>query len=124
MGVPIGSPAFVTAFVKDKASAMVDDVRKLRVLSDPLTHTRLITRLSYLNRNLPSDVMRNPTCGLQTVDQAMPMEVMRRGTELGLSDSSPKHLCDKWTEDECNCHKRTLQLAHHMAGIGLTPQCA
>ena len=62
VGVPIGSPSFVTAFVKDTA----DDVRKLRVLSDPLTHTGLVkfcqnTRLSYLNRNLPPDVMRNPT---------------------------------------------------------------
>ena len=56
VGVPIGSPAFVTEFVKDKTSAMVDDVRKLHLLSDPLTDTRLArlchnTRLSYLNRN-------------------------------------------------------------------------
>ena len=56
VGVPIGSPAFITEFVKDQTSAMVDDVRKLRVLSDPLTHTRLVrfchnTRLSYLNCN-------------------------------------------------------------------------
>ena len=77
--------------VKAKTSAMVDDVRKLRVLSDPLTDTRLIrfchnTRLSYLNRSLPPDVMRNPTCGLQTVDQAMAMEVMRRDTDLGSPD--------------------------------------
>ena len=91
VGVPVGSPAFVRAFVKAKTSAMVDDARKLRVLSDPLTHTRLIrfchkTRLSYLNRSLPPDVMRNPPCGLQTVDQAMAMEVLRRGTDLGSPD--------------------------------------
>ena len=65
----IGTPAFVMAFFKDKTSAMVDDVEKLRVLSDPLTHDRLIefchnTRLSHLNRNLPQDVMRSPTRGL------------------------------------------------------------
>ena len=111
VGVPIGSPAFVRAFVKAKTSAMVDDARKLRVLSDALTDTRLIrfchnTRLSYLNRSLPPDVMRNPTCGLQTVDQAMAMEVMRRGTDLGSPDPSLKPLCDKWTEDERNWHKR------------------
>jgi hypothetical protein len=57
VGVPIDLPEFVTAFATDKTSAMVDDIRKLRVLSDPITHTRLIkfchsTRLSYLNRNL------------------------------------------------------------------------
>ena len=61
-----GSPAFVMAFVKDKTSDMVDDVKKLRVLSDPLTHNRLIkfchnTQLSYLNRNLPTDVTKSPT---------------------------------------------------------------
>jgi hypothetical protein len=91
--LPIGSPAFVRAFVKAQTSAMVDDVKKLRVLSDPLTHTRLIrfchnTRLLYimLSRSLAPDVMRNQACGLQTVDQAMAMEVLRRGTDLGSPD--------------------------------------
>jgi hypothetical protein len=60
--VPIGSTEFITAFVKAKTSAMVDDMRKLRVLSDPLTHTRLVAGeddglgfppyVSALNRDL------------------------------------------------------------------------
>ena len=129
VGVPIGSPEFVTAFVKTKTSAMVDDVRKLSVLSDPLTHFRLVrfcdnTSLSYVNRNLPPDVMRNLACGLQTVDQAISLEVLRRGTDLGLLDATVKNLCDGWTDDELNWHRRTMQLAHHMSGLGLTPQCA
>ena len=37
----------------------------------------------------------------------------------GLPDLSPKHLFDKWTEDERNRHKRTSQLAHHVAGIAV-----
>ena len=91
-----GSPAFVIAFVKDKTSAMVDDVRKLHVLFDPLTHTRLVrfchnTLLSYLNRNLPTEVMRKPRCGLQTVNQAISMKVLRRGTDLGLPDATVKN---------------------------------
>ena len=50
---------------------MADDVEKLRFLSDPLTHTRLIrfchnTRFSYFNQNLTHDVMKNQTCGLLT----------------------------------------------------------
>ena len=32
--------------------------------------------------------MKNPMCGLQTVDQAMSMEVLRRGTELSLPDAT------------------------------------
>jgi hypothetical protein len=76
---------------------MVDDVRKLRVLSHLLTNTRLLkfchnTGLSYLNLNLPPDVMRNQVCGLQTVDQAMSMEVLQRCTELDLPNASQRHL--------------------------------
>ena len=52
------------------------------------------------------------------------MEVLRRGTDLGLPDATVKDMCDSWTADERNWHKRTLQLAHHMAGLGLTPHCA
>ena len=42
VGVHIGSSDLVTACVEAKTSAMVDDDRKLHVLSDPLTHTRRI----------------------------------------------------------------------------------
>ena len=41
-----------------------------------------------------------------------------------MPDATVKNLRDSWTEDERNWHKRTMQLAHHMAGLGLTPQCA
>ena len=39
-------------------------------------------------------------------------------TDSGSPDRSLKSLCDSWDEDERNWHKRTLQLAHHMAGLG------
>ena len=52
------------------------------------------------------------------------MEALRRSTGLGLPDATVKNLCDCWTEDERNWHRHTMQLAHHMAGLGLTPQCA
>ena len=55
--------------------------------------------------------MRNQARGLQTVNQAMSMEVMRHGTDLGLPDPSLKQLCDKWAEDSatgtnalCSCN--------------------
>ena len=41
VGVPIGSTEFIKAFVTNRTSAMVADAKKLRVPSDPLTHTRL-----------------------------------------------------------------------------------
>ena len=129
VGVPIGSPDFVTAFVTSKTAAMVDDVRKLQVLSNGLTHFRLVkfchnTRLSYLNRNLPPAVKRNTLYGLQTVDTANAMEVLRRGTDTDSHDPSARFLCDKWNDAERQWHIRTVQIAHHLGGLGLTPQCA
>ena len=47
-GVPIVSPDFVTAFVKSKTAAMVDDVRKVQVLSNGLTHFRLVVDWPFL----------------------------------------------------------------------------
>ena len=52
------------------------------------------------------------------------MELLRRGTDLGSPDATIKNMCDSWTDDERKWHKRTMQLAHYMAGLGLTPHCA
>ena len=82
--MPIGSLDFVTAFVNSKTAVMVDNLRKLQVLSNGLTNFRLVKfcHNTFLpNRNLPPAVMRNTLCGLQTVDAANAMEVMWRGTD-------------------------------------------
>jgi hypothetical protein len=117
------------AFVKSKTDDMVDDVRKLQVLSNGLTHFHLVkfchnTRLSCLNWNLPPAVMRNTLCGLQTVDTANTMEVLRLGTDTESHDPSMRFLCDKWGEAGSKWHICTVQIAHHLGGLGLTPQCA
>ena len=85
VGVPIGSPAFVQAFVADKTRKMVQDVKELQLLTDPDIHFKLVkfchnTRLAHLNRNLPPTTMANPACGVQTVDQAVVNEVLAKGT--------------------------------------------
>ena len=64
VGVPIGSPAFVQAFVAAKTRKMVEDVKELQLLTDPDIHFKLIkfchnTRLAHLNRNLPPTTMAN-----------------------------------------------------------------
>ena len=94
VGVPIGWPDFVTAFIKSKTAAMFDDVCN--------------TQLFYLNRNLPPGVMRNTLCGLQTVDTANAMEVLRRGTDTESHDPSTRFLYDKWDEAERKWHIRTV----------------
>ncbi len=65
MGVPIGTPEFVNAFVRSKAHAIEQDVQKLRIVQDPKNHYDLLrfcqhTRLAFLARNMPPDVMIRP----------------------------------------------------------------
>ena len=38
VGVPIGTPEFVNAFVRSKAHAIEQDVEKLSIVQDPKTH--------------------------------------------------------------------------------------
>jgi hypothetical protein len=85
VGVPIGSPQFVQAFVAKKSKTMVEDVKKLHILTDPGVHFKLVrfchnTRLAHLSRTLPPSTMANPACGVQTVDYAVVNEVLAKGT--------------------------------------------
>jgi hypothetical protein len=53
VGVPIGTPKFVNAFVRSKAHAIEQDVQKLRIVQDPKNHYDLLrfcqhTRLAFL----------------------------------------------------------------------------
>jgi hypothetical protein len=42
VGVPIGTPEFVNAFVRSKAHAIDQDVQKLRIVQDPKIHYDLL----------------------------------------------------------------------------------
>jgi hypothetical protein len=65
VGVPIGTPEFVNAFVRSKAHAIEQEVQKLRIVQDPKIHYDLLrfcqhTRLAFLARNVPPAVMMRP----------------------------------------------------------------
>ena len=65
VGVPMGSPEFVTAFVRSKAKILQQDVQKLRIVPDPLIHYALLrfcqhTRLAFLARNVPPAILMQP----------------------------------------------------------------
>jgi len=65
VGVPMGTPEFVNAFVRSKAHDIVQDVHKLRSVPDPKIHYDLLrfcqhTRLAFLARNVPPDVLMRP----------------------------------------------------------------
>ena len=61
VGVPMGSPEFVTAFVRSKAKILQQDskdVQKLRIVPDPMIHYALLrfcqhTRLAFLHVMCP-----------------------------------------------------------------------
>ena len=65
VGVPIGTPEFVNAFVRSKAHAIEQDVQKFRIVQDPKIHYDLLrfcqhTLLAFLARNVHPDVMMRP----------------------------------------------------------------
>ena len=60
--VPIGTLDFVHAYVRAKAVEIGNDVQKLSIITDPKIHYDLLrfcqhTRLGFLGRNLPPEVM-------------------------------------------------------------------
>jgi len=61
VGVPIGTPEFVNAFVRFKANAIEQVVQKLRIVHDPKIHYDLLRFCQYsLARNVPPDAMLRP----------------------------------------------------------------
>ena len=57
VGVPIGTPDFVHAYVRANAVEIRNDVQKLSIITDPKIHYDLLrfcqhTRLGFLGRNL------------------------------------------------------------------------
>ena len=72
MGMPIVTTEFVNAFVRSKALDIEQDVQKLRIITDPKFHHDLLrfcqhTRLAFLARNMPPDVMMRHADGLVAV---------------------------------------------------------
>jgi hypothetical protein len=65
VGVPIGTPEFVNAFVRSKAHAIEQEVQKLLIVHDPKIHYDSLrfcqhTRIAFLARNVPPDAMMRP----------------------------------------------------------------
>ena len=68
VGVPIGTPEFVQAYVRAKAVEIGSDVQKLSIITDPKLHYDLLrfcqhTLLGFLSRTLSPDVMMTSANG-------------------------------------------------------------
>ena len=80
VGVPIGSLNFVQQFVATKASDIIADVEKVRMVSDPVIHFHLLrscesTCLAYLDRSDPPVMVAGP-CSIQHVSDAAVLRII------------------------------------------------
>ena len=126
VGIPIGSPDFVQQFVAKKTSEIIHDVEKVQVVTDPLIHFHLLrfcqnTRLAYLNRSVPPEVMAAGPCNLQHVDSAIVKAILGRGTKLTHDIGSSS---DKWSARALEWYSSIVQKACHRGGLGITPNSA
>ena len=120
VGVPIGTPTFVEDWASANIKDLITDLRKLRVMSDPLIHYHLVrfcglTRPGYMCRTLPPDILQSSRVGLEDFDLAVAAEIFT------------KAIGDRWRSwppGTLAWHRTTLQLPHHKGGLGLTPVCA
>ena len=119
VGVPIGTPTFVEDWASANIKDLITDLRKLRVMSDPLIHYHLVrfcglTRPGYMCRTLPPDILQSSRVGLEDFDLAVAAEIFT------------KAIGDRWRSwppGTLAWHRTTLQLPHHKGGLGLTPVC-
>ena len=126
VGVPIGSPDFVQQFVATKASEIIRDVDKVQVVTDPLIHFHLLrfcqnTRMAYINRSVPPEVMAAGPCNLQHVDEAIVKAILGRGTKLTHEFGSSS---EKWSTRAFDWYSSIVQKACHRGGLGITPNAA
>jgi hypothetical protein len=121
VGVPIGTPEFVDAFVRSKIDDIQHDVQKLRIIQDPKIHYDLLrfcqhTRIAFLARNVPPDVMMkhsadNPAAPI-LVQDAIVQAILQRG--LGDTyNTLPEHVLE-WC-------RTIVELPHHEGGLAITP---
>ena len=115
VGVPIGTPDFklssLFSWAKEKLRDQIKDLQQLRLMSDPLIHCHLVrfcglARPGYMCRTLPPELLL--AAGLADFDLAVSTGVQWRD----------------WPDATLAWHRTTLQLPHHLGGLGLTPACA
>ena len=110
-------------FVADKASKILEDVEKVKMVSDPLVHFHFLrfcqnTRLGYLSRNVPPSVVVNAPCNVQHVGDAIVKSILQCGTKQKNRNGSSS---DNWSPAVLEWHSSIIQTACHEAGFGINP---
>jgi len=120
-GVPIGTPEFVDAFVRSKADDIQQDLQKLRIIQDPKIHYDLLrfcqhTRIAFLARNVPPDVMMKHADGNPAAPTLVQDAIVQTILQRGLGDNYntlPRHVLE-WC-------RMIVELPHHEGGLAITP---
>jgi hypothetical protein len=121
VGGPIGTPEFVDAFVRSKADDIQQDVQKLRIIQDPKIHYDLLrfcqhSRIAFLARNVPPDVMMKHTDGNPAAPTLVQDAIVQAILQRGLGDTYntlPQHDLE-WC-------RTIVKLPHHEGGLAITP---
>ena len=118
--MPIGTPEFVDAFVRSKIDDIQQDVQKLRIIQDPKIHYDLLrfcqhTRIAFLARNVPPDVMMKHSDGNPAAPTLVQDTIVQAILQRGLGDTFntlPQHVLE-W----CGM---IVELPHHEGGLAIT----
>ena len=144
VGVPIGTPDFVNAYVRAKAVEIGNDVQKLSIITDPKIHYDLLrfcqhTRMGFLSRNLSPEVMMTSSNGVfaSEVCQALRKAKIQDWGSGMMDMVGPRHAQDSITRailqrgmggtfdrkppaDKAWC-RMIVELPHHRGGLAITP---
>jgi hypothetical protein len=139
VGVPMGTPEFVHAFVRSKAHDIVQDVHKLRIVPDPKIHYDLLhfcqhTRLAFLARNVPPDVLMRPAdASFDPGRGDWGSGILQRSSAVPVPDLIPSSIAHAILQRGLGATFATLsahelawccvivELPHHKGGLGITP---
>jgi hypothetical protein len=137
-GVPIGTPEFANACVRSKAHAIEQDVQKLHIVRDPKLHCDLLhfsqhTRLAFLARNVPPDVMMRPAdvnfdpgrgdwgSGILQRSSIVPVPVLIQDSIVqAILQHGPGATFDTLSAHELEWCRAIVELPHHQGGLGIT----
>jgi len=115
VGVPLGTDAFVTAYVANKCQEISADIDKLDPLTDGFVHYQLVrfcqaTRLQYLNAHIPKYDLTSYQQA--QVDCKITDAILKKGT----SQQS-----EQWSAQDKAWMRMRLQDSHAEGGFGITP---
>jgi hypothetical protein len=107
--------------VRSKVDDIQQDVQKLRIIQDPKIHYDLLhfcqhTRIAFLARNVPPDVMMKHTDGNPAAPTLVQDAIFQAILQRGLGDTY--NTLSQHVSEWC---RTIVELPHHEGGLAITP---